>query len=127
VLSGDSYSAVCAGVERVCGEGDEVSFLLEGSKDVFTLVHLTGEREFVLEETWLEANQVHEVADNLKLLLRSSSSSLLVEMAEVSVRLLEECLEHWLLSSLIGWVWSSRTWVYLRIMWWDRRMLLDVC
>ena len=113
VLAGDDYGAVCAGVRCVCSEGD-ASFLLDGSEDVFTLVHTTGEREYVLEQVWLEVNQVHMTADELRVQFQSSSCSLLVQMAEVNrcgcwgeqAISLDGCglLEHGRVSRSCGWI-----------------------
>ena len=57
--------------------------MVGGATDTFTMVHLTGESEYTLDEEWLAANEAHVVGNTLQALLQTSSCSLLVQLAKV--------------------------------------------
>lgn len=83
VLGGSSVEEMRSGIERCCELSSDSCFMVKRGGYKFSLVHFSGECEYSIREHWLHANTVHMCDARLRSLLQSSSSSVLVEMAQV--------------------------------------------
>lgn len=72
-----------AGVKKCCRCSGDCCFMTDNC-DRFGLVHFSGECEYVIDDEWIESNQVHMINHSLKTHLLSSSCGILVDMAQVS-------------------------------------------
>ena len=72
------------GVERCCQRSGDSCFLVGNAGDRFTLVHFTGESDYIVDQKWMDASKMHMTSSGVQNSLVSSSCDVIVEMARVS-------------------------------------------
>ena len=85
VLVSPNGDELKARVEKCCRYSNDSCFMLENNRDRFSLLHFTGECEYIVDGKWIETNEIHVASSRLQALLLSSSCGILVDMARVCI------------------------------------------
>ena len=71
------------GVERCCRYSGDSCFMFEQDRDKFSLLHFTGEHEYIVDGKWTKQDQAQVVNPILQAALLLSSCGVVVDMAQV--------------------------------------------
>ena len=88
LTTSSSQDDIERGISSLCPRSGDSCFMVGGREDTFSLEHFQGECDYVVRGDWLDMSSVHMATPSVQTLLKTSSCSVLMDMAKVRSELM---------------------------------------